>query len=623
MTSDASFLPLSGAEAAARGWDAVDVVLVSGDAYVDHPSFGTALIGRFLESKGLRVGIIAQPDWRSPAAFLEYGKPRLFCGITAGAMDTMVSNYTTAGKRRKYDSYAPGGEFGLRPDRAVIVYANRLRELFGSSVRIIAGGIEASLRRLAHYDFWDDKIRRSILFDARIDLLVYGFGERALSEIVRRALAGGYGNNFDNIPGTAIVAAELPPEALILPSYEAVLASPDAFNEAFRMADGENNPICGKVLAQAHGNRWAVVQPPAKPLSSAEMDLIYSLPFTRRAHPSYDEVAGAKGVPALSEVLFSITAHRGCLGNCSFCTLAAHQGRIVQSRTDESIIQEATSFTKDPRFKGIIHDVGGPSANFHEPACAEQENRGPCKNRTCMFPEPCRHLNRSQAGFSALLRRLREIPGIKHVFVRSGIRHDMAMLEENREFLGELTEHHVSGQLKVAPEHVDNHVLRLMGKPPFEVYLDFAAEFNRLSRAAGKEQYLVPYFISGHPGADLKAAIKMAEFIKGQGRFFEQVQDFIPLPMTRSACQWYTGKDPLTGEEVYVPADPKEKAMHRALMQFQAPENWKLVREALEISDRKDLIGSGPHCLIPKNQPGIRRKRKVVSDGRKSPARHE
>ncbi|HBL49691.1 MAG TPA: YgiQ family radical SAM protein [Firmicutes bacterium] len=620
MTSDHACLPLCRVEAVARGWDEVDVVLVSGDAYVDHPSFGTALIGRFLESKGLRVGIIAQPDWRSPADFAEYGKPRLFCGITAGAMDSMVSNYTTAGKRRKYDSYAPGGKFGLRPDRAVIVYANRLRELFGSSVPIIAGGIEASLRRLAHYDFWDHKVRRSILFDARIDLLVYGFGERALSEIVRRALAGGYGNYFDNIPGTATVAAESPPEALILPSYEAVSESQDAFNEAFRMADGENNPICGKVLAQAHGNRWAVVQSPAKPLSSAEMDQVYSLPFTRQAHPAYEE---AGGVPALSEVLFSITAHRGCLGNCSFCTLAAHQGRVIQPRTDESIIREATSFTKDPRFKGIIHDVGGPSANFHEPACAEQESRGPCKNRTCMFPEPCRHLNRSQAGFTALLRRLRDIPGVRHVFVRSGIRHDMAVLEENREFLKQLTEHHVSGQLKVAPEHVDNRVLRLMGKPPFEVYLDFADEFSQLSQAAGKKQYLVPYFISGHPGADLNAAIKMAEFIKGQGRFFEQVQDFIPLPMTRSACQWYTGKDPFTGEEVYVPSDPKEKAMHRALMQFQAPENWKLVKEALEISGRKDLIGAGPHCLISEKQPCVRHKRKVVSGGRKSPARHE
>lgn len=617
MTNNASLLPLSRAEAVARGWETVDVVLVSGDAYVDHPSFGTALIGRFLESMGLRIGIIAQPDWRSPADFAEFGTPRLFWGITAGAMDSMVANYTTAGKRRKFDSYAPGGKFGLRPDRAVIVYANRLRELSGSVVPIIAGGIEASLRRLAHYDFWDDKVRRSLLFDARIDLLVYGFGEKALAEIVKRAQTR---SDFNNIPGTALIAAEPPPGAIILPSYAEVSENKDAFNQAFILADAENNPIRGRVLAQAHENRWAIVQSPARPLSQTEMDQIYALPFTRQAHPSY-EAAG--GIPALSEVLFSITAHRGCLGNCSFCTLAAHQGRIIQSRSDESILQEATSFTKDPRFKGIIHDVGGPSANFHEPACAGQESRGPCKNRACMFPEPCRHLNRSQASFAALLRRLRDIPGVRHVFVRSGIRHDMAILEESREFLRELTLHHVSGQLKVAPEHVDNRVLRLMGKPPFEVYRAFADEFAELTRAAGKKQYLVPYFISGHPGADLNAAIKMAEFIKEQGRFFEQVQDFIPLPMTRSACQWYTGKDPFTGEEVYVPSDPREKAMHRALMQFQAPENWELVKEALEISGRKDLIGSGASCLIPENPPGIRRRRKVVSDRRKSRTRHE
>lgn len=612
------FLPMWPDEVRARGWKELDVILVSGDAYVDHPSFGTALIGRLLESRGYRVGIIAQPDWRSPADFARLGKPRLFFGVTAGSMDSMVANFSRPGKRRRRDDFSPGGRPGLRPDRATIVYINRLREVFGSSAMIMAGGIEASLRRMAHYDFWDDAVRRSILLDSRADVVVYGMGERAVLDMARH-IQNGEGLSGET-RGTVVLASGPPDGAVILPSLEEVTVDKAGFNKAFILAEGENNPILGKPLAQRHGDRWVIIQPPAHPLNTGDLDELYALPFQRRWHPMY-EASG--GVPALEEVLFSITAHRGCLGSCGFCTLAAHQGRIIQSRSDESVVDEARSFVGDPRFKGVVHDVGGPSANFHDPACANQLERGPCRGKTCLHPEPCRRLNRSQAHFTSLLRKVSAVPGIRRVFVRSGVRFDMALLEEGREFLRELASSHVSGQLKVAPEHVDDRVLRFMGKPPFSVFTRFAEEFERYSAEAGKKQYLVPYFISGHPGADLASAVRMAQYVKKQGRFFEQVQDFIPLPMTRSACQWYTGVDPLTGEHLHVPKDPEERRMHRALLQFQDPANWSLAREALRRAGREDLIGSRAESLVPGEGTARVRGRKVGRIGRKTGVQRE
>lgn len=609
-TREALFLPTTREEMTERGWKEADVVVISGDAYVDHPSFGTALIARYLESLGLKVGIVAQPDWRSSTDFARLGKPRLFFGVTAGALDSMVSNFSSPGKRRARDSYAPGGRPGRRPDRATIVYVNRLRELFGSSVPIVIGGIEASLRRLAHYDFWDDAVRRSILVDSRADLLVYGMAEHALGEIASRLQAQ---VPLEGIPGTVRVSGQAPEDAVVLPSFEEISSERDAFNRAFALADAENNPILGKRLVQKHGDRWVIVEPPPRPLSEAQMDALYDLPFARRWHPVYEDEGG---VPGLDEILFSITAHRGCLGSCSFCTLAAHQGRIIQSRSDESILREARLFTRDPRFKGIIHDVGGPSANFHDPACEGQAARGPCRGKACMHPSPCRHLRHSQTRFTSLLRQLRDLPGIRRVFVRSGVRYDMALLEENREFLRELVAHHVSGQLKVAPEHVDDRVLRLMGKPGAHVFEQFEKEFTQISQEAGKEQYLIPYLISGHPGADLLSAVHLAEFVKSRGRFFEQVQDFVPLPMTRSACQWYTGRDPITGESVHVARDPHERRMQRALIQYQNPRNWPLVREALRLAGREDLIGHAPGCLVPPEGGGRSRGGKLAGSRR-------
>lgn len=607
------FLPMWPDEVRRRGWDELDVILISGDAYVDHPSFGTALIGRWLEANGFRVGIIAQPNWRTVTDFARLGKPRLFFGVAAGSMDSMVANYSRPGKRRRRDDFAPGGRPGLRPDRATIVYTNRIREVFGSSTVVVAGGIEASLRRLAHYDFWDDAVRRSILLDSQADIVVHGMGERAVLAIAQRLRDEN--ELATDVRGTAVLQSVPPEGAVILPSFEEVRGDKAAFNRAFVEADNENNPVLGRPLAQRHGDRWVVVHPPAHPLDQAEMDQVYALPFTRRWHPSYDS---AGGVPALEEVLFSITAHRGCLGSCSFCTLAAHQGRVIQSRSDESIIAEALSFTGDSRFRGIIHDVGGPSANFHDPACTHQSQRGPCRGKTCLHPEPCRRLNRSQARFTDLLKKLAALPGIRKVFVRSGVRFDMALLEEGRGFLSELVKHHVSGQLKVAPEHVDDRVLRLMGKPPFSVFTQFADEFERLSAEAGKRQYLVPYFISGHPGADLESAIRMAQYVKSQGRFFEQVQDFVPLPMTRSACQWYAGEDPFSGEKLHVPRDPQERKMHRALLQHQDPANWPAAREALRLAGRADLIGNGRGSLVPADGGARGAGRKVSRIGRKT-----
>lgn len=584
-------------EAKRRGWNELDIILVSGDAYVDHPSFGIALLGRDLEAQGYRVGILPQPDWRHDQDFLALGRPRLFFGIAAGALDSMVAHYTPAKRRRREDAYSPGGQGGFRPDRAVLVYSNRLRRIF-RDIPIVIGGVEASLRRLAHYDYWEERVRHSILTDSGADILVYGMGERSLREIARRLAQGDPNWRQSPIPGTVVRFSDLPQwasDALELPSAEEVIHDKAAFVKAQKLVEEESDPIRGRILIQRDAGHLVVQMPPSKPLETSEMDELYERPFTRRWHPRYDP----QGIPALNEVLFSLVTHRGCLGECSFCTLALHQGRFIQRRSMASIIKEAEGFVKDPRWKGVIHDVGGPSANLYVPTCERALARGACKGKSCLVPEVCRHLPVESRDERELLRQLRELPGVRHVFVRSGIRFDLALADAKHLFLRELCAHHVSGQLKVAPEHVSDTVLCLMNKPAHRKYQEFAKLYKDLSAEAGKTQYLIPYLIAGHPGSRLEDAILLAEYIRDQGRFFEQVQEFTALPMTASACMAYTGINPRTGEEVYVPSD-EERAMQRALLQFQNKKNWALVRKALKIAGRHDLIGKGPKALVPK-----------------------
>lgn len=605
------FLPTTPQEVAARGWDALDIILVSGDAYVDHPAFGVALLGRDLEALGYRVGILPQPDWRTDHDFQLLGEPRLCFGVTAGALDSMVAHYSPAKRRRAKDAYSPGGKAGYRPDRAILVYCNILRRLYPKTP-IIIGGIEASLRRLAHYDYWENRVRRSILVDAGADLLVYGMGELALRAAVARLADQGPSWHEQPIPGTVIRCRELPAWAdsgMRLPSAEEVARDKEAFAQAQKVMEEENDPGRGRILYQRQGGQWVVQLPPARPLTETEMDEIYSRPFLRRWHPRY----GPAGIPALQEVLFSLVTHRGCLGECSFCTLALHQGRFIQRRSMASILQEARGFTQDPRWRGVIHDVGGPSANLYLPTCERALARGACKGQNCLVPRVCRHLPQGNKDGVALLQALRELPGVRHVFVRSGIRFDLALADPDRAYLREICAHYVSGQLKVAPEHVSNRVLKLMNKPEHDVYLRFCQEFHCLSQEAGKEQYLIPYLIAGHPGSQLEDAIALAEYLRDQGRFFEQVQEFTPLPMSASACMFYTGINPRTGEQVDVPP-AEERAMQRALLQFQDRRNWPLVRKALQRAGREDLIGYGPKALVPpedgrKQRPGPAGKR--------------
>lgn len=596
------FLPTTPQEVIARGWEELDIILVSGDAYVDHPAFGAALLGRDLEALGYRVGILPQPNWRLDQDFQLLGRPRLCFGVTAGALDSMVAHYSPAKRRRSKDAYSPGGKVGYRPDRALIVYCNHLRRLYPDTP-IILGGIEASLRRLAHYDYWENKVRRSVLVDAAADLLVYGMGEQALRAAVLSLANNGPAWSKRPIPGTVIRSRELPGWAdtgVILPSAEEVAEDKKAFAKAQKIVEEESDPIRGKVLCQRQGGQWVVQAPPARPLSEAAMDEIYARPFLRQWHPRYDP----EGIPALEEVLFSLVTHRGCLGECSFCTLALHQGRFIQRRGMSSIVEEARGFTRDSRWRGVIHDVGGPSANLYVPTCERALARGACKGKSCLVPQVCRHLPQGSKDEIELLRALREQPSIRHVFVRSGIRFDMAMADPKRAFLKEVCTHHVSGQLKVAPEHVSDSVLQLMNKPGHDIYLRFCREFDRLSQEAGKKQYLIPYLIAGHPGSRLADAIALAEYLRDQGRFFEQVQEFTPLPMSASACMFYTGINPRTGEEVYVPS-AEERIMQRALLQFQNRKNWPIVRKALRQAGREDLIGYGPKALVPpEGNPG-------------------
>lgn len=590
------FLPMSREEMNLRGWHYLDFLIVSGDAYVDHPSFGVAIIGRLLESMGYKVGIIAQPDWKRAEDFTVLGQPRYAVLVTAGNIDSMVNHYTAAKKPRSEDIYTPGGQKAKRPDRASIVYANRCREVFKDKP-IILGGIEASLRRFAHYDYWDDKIRRSVLIDANADLLVYGMAERQIREIAQILSKGGKIEDCYHVQGTAFVVNDLSKvdDYLEVPGYEDVVKDKRTFAQAFIMQYKEQNPFEGQKIVQAHGDIFLVQNKPAKPLSAEELDNVFKLPFTRKCHPSYEKLGG---VPALNEVEFSIMSHRGCFGGCSFCALTFHQGRIIQSRSPESIIEEAKILTENPDFKGYIHDVGGPTANFRRPACTRQSTKGACKHRQCLHPEPCPNLKVDHREYIDVLRNLRKLPGVKKVFIRSGVRFDYLMYDKSNEFLKELCRHHVSGQLKVAPEHVSPGVLGLMGKPKRQVYDKFVKAYTDMNKGIAKKQYLVPYFISSHPGSTLKDAVVLAEYIRDMGRMPEQVQDFIPTPGSMSTCMYYSGLDPRTMKKIYVPKAPKEKAMQRALMQYRLPKNYQLVKEALIRAGRTDLIGYGPKCLI-------------------------
>ncbi len=591
-----NFLPVSAKDLKQRNIKQLDFVYVIGDAYVDHPSFGHAIISRVLESRGFSVGIISQPDWKDPASVTILGRPRLGFLVSAGNMDSMVNHYTVAKKRRSSDSYTPGGASGKRPDRAVIVYSNLIRQSY-KDIPVIAGGIEASLRRLAHYDYWSDSLRRSVLMDCGADLISYGMGERSIVEIAEALDAGIAVKDITFVPGTCFRTknTDVLADAVMLPSYDELLSDPAKYASSFYEQYCNTDPINGKQLAERYGTVYVVQNPPSAPLTQEEMDSVYSLPYMREPHPSYDAMGG---VPAISEVRFSLVSNRGCFGGCNFCALTFHQGRFLQTRSHESILQEAEQMTRDPQFKGYIHDVGGPTANFRHPSCRKQLTRGVCKNRQCLFPKPCPNLEVDHSDYVTLLRSLRKIPGVKKVFVRSGIRFDYVCADKDDTFLEELVKHHVSGQLKVAPEHISDRVLSMLGKPEHKVYLSFVKKYEDMNRKLGKDQYLVPYFMSSHPGCTLSDAIMLAEYLRDIHHMPEQVQDFYPTPSTISTCMYYTGLDPRTMQKVYVPKDPHEKAMQRALMQYALPQNRSLVEEALRIAHREDLIGFGPKCLI-------------------------
>ena len=611
-----NFLPITREEMKERGWDQVDFVYVSGDAYVDHPSFGHAIITRLLESRGYRVGIIAQPDWRKPESVQVFGEPRLGFLVSAGNMDSMVNHYSVSKKRRKTDAYTPGGEMGKRPDYACVVYGNLIRQTY-KKTPIILGGIEASLRRMAHYDYWSDKLKRSVLLDSGADVISYGMGEHSIVELAEALDAGIPVEDITYIAGTVVKTKSLDSiyDAEILPSFEDLKADKMNYARSFYTQYLNTDAFNGKRLVEPYSEHLYVVQnPPAAPLTQMEMDDVYSLPYQRTYHPSYEAKGG---VPAIKEIKFSLISNRGCFGGCSFCALTFHQGRIVQVRSHESLIEEAKEITKDKDFKGYIHDVGGPTANFRHPSCKKQMEHGVCKTRQCLFPSPCKNLDADHRDYVSLLRKLRDIPKVKKVFIRSGIRFDYLLADKKQEFLRELCEYHVSGQLKVAPEHVAGPVLSLMGKPEHKVYEEFTRQFYKMNEKIGKEQYLVPYLMSSHPGSTLKEAVELAEYCRDLGYMPEQVQDFYPTPSTLSTCMYYTGVDPRTMQKVYVPKSPHEKAMQRALIQYRNPELYDLVIEALHKAGRSDLIGFGPKCLVrPRQMRGSGNDKKA---GRKEP----
>lgn len=595
------FLPVTREEMKKRGWEQVDFVYVSGDAYVDHPSFGAAIIGRLLESRGYRVGMIPQPDWRKKESIQVFGRPRLGFLVTAGNMDSMVNHYTVSKKHRQKDAYSPGGQMGLRPDRAVVVYSNLIRQSYKDSP-VILGGIEASLRRMAHYDYWENKVKHSILIDSGADLISYGMGEHSILEIAEALDSGIPIEEITYIAGTVYRTKDLlrAYEPIILPSFEEVKENKAVYAESFATQYRNTDPFTAKAMAESYGNRGYVIQnPPAMPLSTQEMDDVYDLPFTGEYHPMYKKKGG---IPALEEIKFSLTSNRGCFGGCNFCALTFHQGRILQTRSHDSIIREAVKMTKAPDFKGYIHDVGGPTADFRHPSCKKQLTKGVCQNRQCLFPTPCKNLQADHKDYVLLLRKLRDIPGVKKVFVRSGVRFDYVLADPDKTFLRELVKYHVSGQLRVAPEHVSDQVLHYMGKPSHQVYLRFLEEFDKADKQAQKDQYAIPYFMSSHPGCTMKEAVKLAEYVRDLGYTPEQVQDFYPTPSTLSTCMYYTGIHPITKEKVYVPKNPHEKAIQRALMQYKNPANRELVLEGLKMAGRMDLVGFGPKCLIrPEN----------------------
>ncbi len=591
-----SFLPINAQEMKNKGWDAPDFLYITGDAYVDHPSFGHAIISRVLEKHGFRVAILAQPDINNDKEFLQFGTPRLGILVTGGNLDSMVAHYTAAKKPRSDDSYSPGGKAGKRPDRAVIAYCNAVRRVFGS-VPIIIGGIEASLRRFAHYDYWQNKVRRSVLFDSRADLLIYGMGEKQIVEIARLMEKGVPIKKIRNVRGTCYIANknELPDGGIMLNSFEDVTNDKKAYATACRIQYEEQDPIRGKALFQPHGDKVLVQNVPAMPLTQKELDEVYSLNYMRTYHPSY-EVLG--GVPAINEVKFSLVSNRGCFGACNFCALTFHQGRIISSRSHKSLIEEAKILISDSDFKGYIHDVGGPTADFRRPACDKQLKSGACKNRQCLFPTPCKNLDADHRDYLSLLTKLRSLDGVKKVFVRSGLRFDYMLEDKTEDFFYDLCRHHVSGQLKVAPEHISLNVLKHMGKPDSSVYEKFAEKFTKVNQRLGKKQYLVPYLMSSHPGSTLNDAIELALFLKRNNMNPQQVQDFYPTPGSISTAMFYTGIDPRTGKEVYVPKTPEEKAMQRALLQYKNTDNKKLVIKALRLAGREDLIGYSKDCLV-------------------------
>ena len=592
-----SFLPISKKDMEERGIERLDFVYVIGDAYVDHPSFGHAIISRVLEAHGYSVGIISQPDWKDGNSITVLGRPRLAFLVSGGNMDSMVNHYFVSGKHRKADAYTPGGEAYKRPDHATVVYGNLIRRVY-KDVPVIIGGIEASLRRMAHYDYWSDSFKRSILLDSQADLISYGMGEKSVVEIAEALDSGIAVKDITFIPGTVYKTKDTGGiyEAVELPAYEEMKAHPAKYAESFQIQYCNTDPFSGKRLAEPYDGQLYVVQnPPQPPLTTEEMDGIYDLPYMRTYHPSYEE---AGGVPAISEIKFSLVSNRGCFGGCNFCALTFHQGRTVQVRSHESILREAEIMTQDKDFKGYIHDVGGPTANFRHPSCQKQMTKGVCKNRQCLFPKPCPNLEVDHSDYLSLLRRLRALPGVKKVFIRSGIRFDYLMADPDDTFFRELVEYHVSGQLKVAPEHISDQVLKYLGKPRKEVYEKFVKKYTKLNEQLGKKQFLVPYLMSSHPGSTLKEAIELAEYLRDLGYMPEQVQDFYPTPSTVSTVMYYTGIDPRDGKKVYVCRNPHEKAMQRALIQYRNPNNYELVREALIKGSREDLIGFDKKCLI-------------------------
>ena len=590
------FLPITRKEMEDRGISQPDFVYVIGDAYVDHPSFGHAIISRILENHGYSVCIISQPDWKNPKSIDVFGRPRLGFLVSGGNMDSMVNHYSVTHHRRKTDSFTPGGIMGKRPDYATIVYCNLIRQTY-KDVPILIGGIEASLRRLGHYDYWSNTMKRSILLDSQADLLMYGMGEKSIVEIAEALNAGMDVQDITYIDGTVFKTKELDESlpTIVLPSFEEIQKNKRTYAESFKLQYGNCDPFTAKRLAERYGKEYVVQNPPQKPLTTEEMDAVYALPYNRAYHPSYEKLGG---VPAIEEVKFSLVSNRGCFGACSFCALTFHQGRIVQVRSHENILEEAEKMVKDPDFKGYIHDVGGPTANFRHPACEKQMTKGACGGRQCLYPTPCKNVNADHSDYVALLRKLRNIPGVKKVFVRSGIRFDYLLADKKDTFIRELVQYHISGQLKVAPEHVSDAVLCRMGKPRNAVYNQFVSKYFALNKQYNMNQFLVPYLMSSHPGSTMKEAVELAEYIRDMGYNPEQVQDFYPTPSTLSTVMYYTGLDPRTMEKVYVPTDPHEKAMQRALIQYRNPKNYYLVREALIAAHREDLIGSGPKCLI-------------------------